>query len=329
VDETSPSREQPAAPESDSLRELVVVYCKGLAMGTADAVPGVSGGTIALITGIYERLIRAITRLDPGVLALVPRLRGPEGRSAFLDALREMDAFFLVALGLGMGTAIVSVARVMEVALESARRPTFAFFFGLIAASALVLYERRWLAGPGRIAAAVAGFVVAFLVSGAAAAGVFPNTLPATFLAGAVAISGMILPGISGSLILLLLGQYSYMVATLNGLVDQLLSLVTGGTSSDQLLSDGAVVVAFLGGAVVGLFTVAYAVRWALDRFRAATFAFLVSLMVGALRFPAAEIASETDSLGLLLAVQIVAAVAVGAAAVLVLDWFSADMDYE
>jgi putative membrane protein len=328
VDEASSTGKQPATPESDSLRELVVVYCKGLAMGTADAVPGVSGGTIALITGIYERLIRAITRLDPGVLALVPRLRGPEGRAAFLDALREMDAFFLIALGLGMGTAVVSISRVMEAALAVAPVPTFAFFFGLIAASAFVLYDRRWLAGPGRIAAAAAGFVIAFVVSGAAAAGLFPNTLPATFLAGAVAISGMILPGISGAFILLLLGQYSYMVTTLNGFVDQLLLLFTDG-ASDQLFSDGAVVAAFLGGAVVGLLTVAYAVRWALDRFRAATFAFLVSLMVGALRFPAARIASETDSWGLLPAVQVVAAVGVGVVAVLVLDRYSADIDYE
>lgn len=317
-----------ASPGSDSLRDLVVVYSKGMAMGIADTVPGVSGGTIALVTGIYERLIRAITRLDPGAVGLVPGLRRPEGRGRFLDALREMDAFFLVALGLGMGTAVVSVARVMEFALEAARSATFAFFFGLIAASAFVLYDRRWLAGPGRLAAAAAGFAFAFVVSGVAAAGLFPNTVPATFLAGTVAISGMILPGISGAFILLLLGQYSYMVDTLNSFVDGLVALATGD-AGDQLLSDGVIVVTFLAGAVVGLFTVAYAVRWALDRYRAATFAFLVSLMVGALRFPAAEIVAGTDSWGAPSIAWLVAAGCTGAAAVVLLDRYSQDVDYE
>lgn len=328
MDGESTTDAQPAHAGSDSLRELVVVYCKGMAMGVADAVPGVSGGTIALITGIYERLIRAVTRLDPGVVGLVPGLRRPEGRGRFLDALREMDAFFLVALGLGMGTAIVSVSRVMDVALEVARSATFAFFFGLIAASAVVLYNRRWLAGAGRLAAAATGFTFAFVVSGAAAAGLFPNTVPATFLAGAVAISGMILPGISGAFILLLLGQYSYMIDTLNGFVDQLLGLVTGD-AGDQLLSEGVVVVTFLAGAVVGLLTVAYVVRWALDRYRAATFAFLVSLMIGALRFPAAEVAAATDSWSVVSIARLVVAGCIGAAAVVVLDRYSEDIDYE
>ncbi|PSP46173.1 DUF368 domain-containing protein, partial [Halobacteriales archaeon QH_6_66_25] len=120
----------------------MVIYLKGLAMGLADSVPGVSGGTIALITGIYERLIRAITRLDPAVLEVVPRLSTRAGCQELLERLREMDTLFLIVLGTGMFTAIISVSRVAEIALESFRAPTFAFFFGLIAASAVALYER-------------------------------------------------------------------------------------------------------------------------------------------------------------------------------------------
>ena len=324
--ETSP--QSAVLSDTGRLRDWIVIYLKGLAMGLADSVPGISGGTIALITGIYERLIRAITRLDPGVLEVVPRLSTRAGCQELLERLREMDALFLVVLGTGMLTAIISVSRVAEIALESFRAQTFAFFFGLIAASAVALYERQWIATPGRVGAAVAGFTVAFLVSGAAAEGLLPNSLPVVFLAGAIAICGMILPGISGAFILLLLGQYDFMVETLNGFVDGLADLL-GGALTAQFVSEGTVVVTFIGGAFTGLFSVAYAVKWALEQYREATFAFLVSLMVGALRFPAAEVLAETDAVTPTAVLPVVAAAVVGGAAVLLLDWTTADIDYD
>jgi len=309
-----------------TLRAWVTVYLKGLAMGIADSVPGISGGTIALITGIYERLIRAITRLDPRVLRLVPGVYRREVRTAFFERLRGMDALFLIVLGSGMVTAIVTVARGAEIAFETFPGPTFAFFFGLIGASAVALADRRWLATPGRIGAAVVGFLVAFLVSGAVAEGLLPNSLPVVFLGGSVAISGMILPGISGAFILLLLGQYDYMIETLNGFVDAVLGRAEG--AGNQLVQEGTVVVTFLAGAFVGLFTVAYVVRWALDSYREATFAFLVSLMIGALRYPAIEIAAATETVRIGTVMPIVAAGLIGAVAVLALDHYSADIDY-
>jgi len=309
-----------------TLRAWVTVYLKGLAMGIADSVPGISGGTIALITGIYERLIRAITRLDPRVLRLVPGVYRREVRTAFFERLRGMDALFLIVLGSGMVTAVVTVARGAEIAFETFPGPTFAFFFGLIGASAVALADRRWLATPGRIGAAVVGFLVAFLVSGAAAEGLLPNSLPVVFLSGSVAISGMILPGISGAFILLLLGQYDYMIETLNGFVDAVLGRAEG--AGNQLVQEGTVVVTFLAGAFVGLFTVAYVVRWALDSYREATFAFLVSLMIGALRYPAIEIAAATETVRIGTVMPIVAAGLIGAVAVLALDHYSADIDY-
>ena len=322
------ARQSAVDSEGFSARDWVAVYLKGLAMGIADSVPGISGGTIALITGIYERLIRAITHLDPGVLAVVPRLHSRAGWVELATRLREMDALFLIILGSGMLTAVISVSRVAEIAFESFPGPTFAFFFGLIAASAIALYDRRWIATVGRAGAALAGFVLAFFVAGLAVEGLLPSTLPVVFLAGAVAICGMILPGISGALILLLLGQYDYMVETLNGFVDSLLDLASG-TVTAQFVSEGTVVVTFLGGAVTGLFSVAYAVRWALERYREATFAFLVSLMAGALRFPASEIVGATDSLTVSSILPILVAVAVGGGAVLLLDFATEDIDYE
>lgn len=314
--------------QGSGLRAWVVVYLKGVAMGIADSIPGISGGTIALVTGIYERLIRAITSLDPGVVRVVPRLHRRESRKTLLRRLHQMDTVFLVVLGTGMVTAVVSVARGAEVALESYPGPTFAFFFGLIGASAVALYDRRWIASPGRIGAAVAGFLIAFVVAGAAAEGLLPNTLPVVFVAGAVGISGMLLPGISGAFILLLLGQYDYMIGTLNGFVDQLPSLL-GGTVTSQLVSNGVVVLTFLVGVSAGVFTVAYAVRWALDSYREATLAFLVSLMLGSLRFPAVEVAAATDSATVGSVAPVVTSAVVGAVAVLGLDRYTQDFDSE
>lgn len=314
--------------EDSALRTLLVVYCKGLAMGAADAVPGVSGGTIALITGIYERLIRALTHLDPRVLRQVPSLYDGDRRREFATSLREMDVPFLVILGTGMVTAVVVLARFVQLALSTVPAGTFAFFFGLIGASAVVLADRRWVGQADCVAAGAVGFGVAFLLAGVSAGGSLPQTLPVVFGAGLFAISGMVLPGISGAFILLLLGQYDPLTNTLNEFVDAILALLTG-TVTGTLATEGTVVGTFLAGAVVGLFTVAYLVRWALDRYRAATLAFLVSLMVGALRLPVLEILSATDAWSALVILEVVGPGVFGAALVLLLDRYTADLDYD
>lgn len=310
---------------ADTYRELLVVYLKGFAMGTADTVPGVSGGTIALITGIYERLIRALTSLDPGALRLLGGLHDTDTRAELWQELWEMDVPFLVALGIGMVSAVVVLARLMQLALSTIPGPTFAFFAGLIGASAVILYDSEWLSHPGQIAAGVVGFALAFFVAGASSAGVFPQTLPMVFFAGAVAICGMVLPGISGAFILLLLGQYEYMTAVLTSFTDGLVALGTGGDTS-TIGSDGIVVITFVAGAFVGLLTIAYVVRWALERYRGATFAFLVSLMVGALRYPAVQVL-DTDPTGFTV-LGIVLALLAGGAAVLALDRYTDDLEY-
>ena len=308
------------------LRSWLIVYAKGLAMGSADAVPGVSGGTIALIVGIYERLIAALTALDPIVLRHLPSIHQPSSRAAFFDELRRMDVPFLLALGGGMATAVVLLARVVEFALATIPGPTYAFFFGLIGASAVILGEREWLQQPRQILAAVAGFVIAFTIAGISGQGGVPSSLPVIFVAGSVAISGMLLPGISGAFILLLLGQYETMTATLNGFVDGLIALGRDGVTA-SLVQDGLRIAAFLSGAAVGVFTVAYTVRWALGNYRRATLAFLVSLMVGSLRLPVLEVAATTEPTPVGAAVVAASAV-VGAALVLVLDWTTADIAY-
>ncbi len=274
----------------------LVLYLKGICMGAADAVPGVSGGTIALVTGIYERLISAVTAITPDRIGRVLGGVVPGRRRDAVDALREVDAGFLVVLGAGIATAIITVTRVLTVAIDQFPVPTFGFFFGLIAASAIVLYAQVSLEGTRQLVAAVAGFTVAFVASGSVGTAL-GNSLSVTVVAGAIAVSAMILPGISGSLLLLLLGQYEYMTGTLSEFVDTLIDVVTGGPVS-ALVEPGTIVVAFIAGALVGLFTIAHAVRWALEHYRRPTLAFLVSLIVGALRAPVVKTTEKLGELG-------------------------------
>ncbi len=324
---TESAEESVAVEESvGGVRAWLSVYLKGLAMGAADTVPGVSGGTIALITGIYERLITALTALDPRILGRVTGLHTNEGRHALLDDLREMDVFFLVVLGLGAVSAVVGLSRVIEGALEAYRAGTFAFFFGLIAASAVILYKHIQVRTAGQVLAGVVGVVMAFLVAGASSSDLFGHALPFIFVAGAIGITAMILPGVSGSFILLLLGQYEHMITVLQDFVDSLFSLVTGG-SADRLVPAGVQVVTFLVGALIGIVTVAHVVRWALDRYRVATMTFLVSLMVGSLRLPVAEVRENVGVFDAGSAAAVAVPAVVGAGAVLLLDRYTDDLD--
>ncbi len=308
-----------------------VVYLKGLCMGAADAVPGVSGGTIALITGIYERLIAAITAVSPARLSTVALGVLPDRRAAAADALREIDAGFLLVLLAGVFTAIVTVTRAVHVGIQTAPVVTFGFFFGLIAASAWALLSEVSIDTPRRMAAVVAGFSLAFVVSGEAAAAL-GQSLPVTAVAGAIAVSAMILPGISGSLFLIILGQYAYLTGTLSAFVDALLAVPTGGPI-DPLLNNGTVVAAFVAGALAGLFTVAHAVRWALDRDRGTTLTFLVALIVGALRAPVVRTTDRLIELGRAWTptaiATFVAVATVGALLVLLLERYTGLADIE
>lgn len=300
-------------------------------MGSADAVPGVSGGTIALIAGIYERLITAVTAVTPGrvlgfLRALTPLDGGVSVRRA-VGIFDEVDGWFLVALLVGIVSAVVVVTRIVHVADQEAPTLLFGFFFGLIAASAVVLWRAISVRTLGAGVAAVAGFVVAFVLSGEAQA-LAGGGLALVFVAGTVAVSAMILPGISGSLMLVILGQYTYLSETLSVFVDRLGALASGG-SLDALTGPGTVVVTFVGGGLVGLFTVSRLVRAALDRNREVTLAFLVALVVGALRAPIVEVRRATGGFTTDVTVAFLGTAVVGAVVVLALDWYAADFDIE
>lgn len=296
-------------------------------MGAADMVPGVSGGTIALIVGIYDRLIGALAGADPRLLRHVPYLHRRSRRREFIGGLRAMDIGFLLALGAGMGTAVLLISRVIGIALEAYTVPVYAFFFGLIAASAVVLFRDVHLDTIGRLATAVIGFSVAFLIAGATGTD-GGGGLVGVFVAGAIAISAMVLPGISGAVFLLLLGQYEFMLEALTETIDGVLGLLVGAGPNEALIEAGFVVLTFLVGATVGLLTMARIVGWALEHHRMATMIFLVSLMVGALRLPTEAIIADVGAMTVGTIGMVGLWIGIGMGSVLILDYYSDTLTY-
>lgn len=308
-------------------RSWLTIYLKGLAMGAADSVPGISGGTIALIVGVYERLIAALTALDPRALVHLARIHTTDGRRALLASLVGMDVPFLAVLGAGIATAIVALTTVMHAAIQTVPGVTYAFFAGLIAASAVVLYRHVAIDTPGRAGAAVTGFVVAFVVAGGSAATTTTPSAMVLFGAGAVAVVAMVLPGVSGAFLLVLIGLYDYASELPGAFVAELVGLVTGGDLAG-VVDAGTPVAVFMAGAVVGLLTVAHAVRWALSRSREATLAFLVSLMLGALRAPLLEVDRAVATWTVERGAVVAGAALVGLLAVVALDRYTDDLEY-
>lgn len=220
--ETAFGRKEPSR-ENSSLKgkQGVLLFFKGIAMGAADVVPGVSGGTIAFITGIYERLLNAVKTLHPLSLHIWYK----EGFSAFWNAI---DGRFLLTLFSGILLSIVSLAKVINHALEHYPIAIWSFFFGLVLASIVYLVRQtphwRWKESISLLIGTIIAVTISMLR---------PAELPAEwwmlFLAGFVAICAMILPGISGSFILLLMGMYSVVIQALSDFnIPLLLSFVVG-----------------------------------------------------------------------------------------------------
>ena len=182
------------------------IYLRGIAMGAADLVPGVSGGTVALITGIYGRLISAIASVGIDILALVTRGR-------FAEAYKAIDGNFLLLLAAGNGTAIVGFAAILNWLLLHYPLPLWATFSGLVLASALSLVKQNCRSWTFRDWSLFTTGVAVAVSVGLTQAIQMPLTPLGIFFAGSIAISAMILPGISGSFLLLLMGVYQPIIA--------------------------------------------------------------------------------------------------------------------
>ncbi|MGB9937986.1 MAG: DUF368 domain-containing protein [Methanobacterium sp.] len=261
-------------------------------MGTADVIPGVSGGTIALITGIYERLIHAISRID---FRFILYLFEGDFKRFKQNALEEIDYELFIPLFLGIGLAILTMSKVISFLLANYPAATFAFFFGLILSSAIFVYNHVDELNIKNLTFLVIGFIFALLF-----VGLNPiqanHTLPIIFLSGAVAICAMILPGISGAFVLLLLNQYEYMINALNNF--QLVEIIT-----------------FMFGALVGILSFSRILDYLLTHHKSITMAFLVGLMIGTLRLPYEKIAVNMES-----PVPIIIAAVIGFAIVFILE---------
>ncbi len=232
------------------------VYLRGILMGAADIVPGVSGGTVAFITGIYDELLDSIRSVDLVFLKRVLRLD-------IAGAWQHVNGGFLLALLAGIGTSIATLAQLISWVLQHHPVPLWAFFFGLILASALVLLRQVGSWTGGRALALASGVAIAAAIALSPMANLEIG-YPGVFLSGFLAICAMILPGISGSFILVLLGMYGATLGAVKTLdITFLLVLATG--------------------AVCGLMCFSRLLHWLLQRFHQGTMALLTGFLFGSL----------------------------------------------
>ena len=187
--------------------------------------PGVSGGTMALITGIYERLINAIGNIH--VHTLQHLIRGD--KKAFWDGVRAADPFFMGTLIAGIGVAALIMSQLILFLLNRYAVETYAFFFGIILASSVLIFAEIDHRGGKIIAYLVGGFAVGFIIAGLNPASL-GHSLPVLFFTGAIALCAMILPGISGAYITLLFNQYEYLLNAIHTLaLPELITYMAGG----------------------------------------------------------------------------------------------------
>lgn len=247
-----------------------VTLARGVAMGVVELVPGVSGGTMALVLGIYGDLINAIDATFAWIGRWLRRLLPGSGRAPARS--RTPPVSFLALLAVGMAAALLAGSHLVTELLRTARGPTYAFFCGLVLASVATpwrLMERR---GPVEIAVILCAAAVSFLASGLRAAESGAPGLPFLLLSGALAVAVLVLPGVSGSFVLLALGSYGYVIERVRGL--------TAGE-----IGESALPLAVFGvGLVAGLATATRLISWLLARHRSLTLAALTGLMLGSLR---------------------------------------------
>ena len=244
----------------DELREAALLSLKGLCMGSADIIPGVSGGTIALITGIYEKLLQAIKSVNLTALKHILKLD-------IKGFVSEVHLRFLLSLFLGISVAIISLARIMNYLLHNYPVYTWSLFFGLIAASILVVGQKILNWSIGACALLVAGALTAYFVVNMIPVST-PETLTFIFMSGFIAICAMILPGLSGAFILLILGKYEF---------------ITGTLKNPFVLENIIVIIVFCAGCGVGLLSFSRLLNYLIQKYYDLSLAFLTGLMAGSM----------------------------------------------
>ncbi len=242
---------------------MISTILKGAAMGVAEVIPGVSGGTIAFITGIYEKLLNCIKAVNPSLI-------GTFKTDGFKGVWNAIDGAFLAMLIGGMVVGVVTGIFGVTYLLEEYPTPVWGFFFGLIIASSIYIAKQipKWNAG--KWIGLIVGFVIAFGITIITPAEGSDNLL-LVFVAGAIAISALILPGISGSFMLLLMGMYTIIISSAKSLLE------------DHDLASFTILVVFALGCLVGLTGFSRVLTWLLHKYKYTTFAVLTGFMLGSL----------------------------------------------
>jgi putative membrane protein len=237
-------------------QSYLIIGIKGMAMGAADVVPGVSGGTIAFITGIYEQLISSISQID---VPLIKKIFGGQLKEVW----RQVNGNFLMSLLIGIGISVLTLAQLAHYLLKEHPIFLWSFFFGLVVASILYIGKQieKWRLV--HVISAVIAIAVAYFITRLMPASGTDN-LFYLFLCGSIAISAMILPGISGAFILVLMGAYS---------------TVTKAISDFDLKT----VAVFGLGAVIGLLSFSKLLKWLFDRHKNLVLAILTGFITGSL----------------------------------------------
>ena len=238
------------------------VFLKGLAMGSADVIPGVSGGTIAFITGIYDRLLGAISQVDLQLFKLI-------FAGKLKSAAKKIDLNFLLALFGGILTAVISLAKLITYLLENHEVALWSFFFGLIVASSYIIITKIKKWNVLNVVLLITGTLVAYWLT-SMRQGAFPDGLGGIFLSGFIAIIAMILPGISGSYILVMMGMY-----------EKILGALTASIGGD--LQSIIQILVFILGCILGLLAFSRLLQWLLLHYHDPVVAVLTGFMIGSL----------------------------------------------
>lgn len=244
--------------------EYILTAVKGACMGAADVIPGVSGGTIAFIMGIYDKFVASLAAINAEAVKLF-------FTGKFKEFWRHINGGFLLSLVVGIGVSVISIATVMQTLLSDFPIQTWAFFFGLIVASSIFIL--RGISGWGlrEILFLIGGILLGVTICTLSPTQT-PDALWFIFLSGAIAICAMILPGISGSFILLILGKYQYILGAVS-------DLVAGQDVVGNLLIIGV----FAIGAVVGILSFSKFLHWLLSRWHKQALIILAGFIIGSL----------------------------------------------
>ena len=239
-----------------NVNKYVPVFFKGMAMGAADVVPGVSGGTVAFITGIYLELLDSLKAINPKSALMLFK----EGPKPFWQAI---NGNFLLSLLLGIAVSFLSLAHVISWLMVTYPLLLWSFFFGLVVASTIHMSKQLNVKCPVSIGCFIVGAGVAFFITSITPSQMEPSHLK-VFAAGAVAICAMILPGISGSFILLLLGMYAFIIEAIKSF-------------------DLGIIAVFLVGCVTGLLCFVHLLSWLLHHYRSMALSLLTGFLLGSL----------------------------------------------